>query len=185
MAPSGVPHQRPWHCGETWVSRQGHLWGQLRCLAVKKNLQKQQAGPLVSLRHSREKRRRKLSSPASWRRGFYLMNMMSWLEHRGSVAFTLWFMELLRPPADSWGLEESSEDSEEFDHAVPLSNISWWRRRFWKWPTIAASLDRWLLLDGERAEHILNYSLNKTEKEMHQWPNFSQIHIGHFIHICG
>lgn len=83
--------------------------------------------------------------------GSYLMNLTLWWKHSGSVAFTLCFMELQKPPADSWGLEESSEDSEEFDHALPLSNTSWCRRRFWKWPTVTATLDRQLVLDEERA----------------------------------
>lgn len=33
---------------------------------------------------------------------------------------------------DSWGLEESSEDSEEMDQAVPFSSSSWRRSMFWR-----------------------------------------------------
>lgn len=43
---------------------------------------------------------------------------------------TLWCVELCSPPTDSWGLDESSEDSDEFDHAVPFSNSSWRRSMF-------------------------------------------------------
>lgn len=45
-----------------------------------------------------------------------------------SEGLTLWLEELV--PADSRGLEESSEDSEELDQAVPFSITSWCRRRF-------------------------------------------------------
>jgi len=43
---------------------------------------------------------------------------------------TLWCVELRSPPTESRGLEESSEDSDELDHAVPLSTSSWRRSMF-------------------------------------------------------